>query len=66
MEAIKWIHIACVLLSGAGFFVRGILVARDSVFMSARPVKVLPHIVDTLLLFSGIVLASQWGWAVFQ
>ncbi|HEC18074.1 MAG TPA: regulator SirB [Gammaproteobacteria bacterium] len=63
MEAVKWLHVTCVLLSGAGFFTRGILLWRDSPWLQARLVKVLPHVVDTLLLASAIVLASQWGWA---
>jgi uncharacterized membrane protein SirB2 len=66
MEAIKWLHVGCAVLSGSGFFVRGILMMRDSALLQARVVKVSPHIVDTLLLLSAIVLASQWGWAALQ
>lgn len=66
METIKWIHVGCGLLSGSGFFVRGLLMLRESTLLQARPIKILPHVVDTFLLISAIVLASQWGWAALQ
>jgi uncharacterized membrane protein SirB2 len=66
MEAVKWLHVSCALLSGAGFFFRGVLMLRESVWLQARPVKIVPHVVDTVLLASAILLASQWGWAALQ
>jgi len=66
MESIKWVHVACALLSGSGFFVRGILMIRESAWLQARMVKVFPHVVDTVLLVSAIALASRWGWAALQ
>lgn len=66
MENIKLLHMACALLSVSGFFVRGILMMRESVWLQARVVKIAPHIVDTVLLVSAIILASQWGWAALQ
>ncbi|HHI93881.1 MAG TPA: hypothetical protein ENK04_10295 [Gammaproteobacteria bacterium] len=66
MESIKWLHVACALLSGSGFFTRGILMMRESAWLQVRMVKIIPHVVDTLLLVSAIVLASQWGWAALQ
>ena len=66
METIKWLHVSFAALSGSGFFARGILMLRDSPWLRARVVKIIPHVVDTLLLLSAIVLASQWGWAALQ
>jgi len=66
MEGIKWLHVACALLSGGGFFIRGILMMRESAWLQVRMVKIAPHVVDTLLLLSAIALASQWGWAALQ
>ncbi len=66
MESIKWLHVACALLSGSGFFTRGILMIREPAWLQVRMVKIIPHVVDTLLLVSAIVLASQWGWAALQ
>ena len=56
---IKTIHVACVVLSFAGFFIRGIWMLRDSTLLQQRWVKTTPHIVDTLLLVSAIWLAVQ-------
>ncbi len=66
MESIKWVHIACAVLSGSGFFIRGIWMMRESAWLQVRMVKVVPHVVDTVLLVSAVVLASQWGWAALQ
>ncbi len=55
--AIKFVHVACAVLSIAGFAWRGLLMLRDSPLLRARPVRVLPHIVDTVLLLSAGVLA---------
>ncbi|WP_455384918.1 SirB2 family protein [Acidihalobacter prosperus] len=50
------LHIATVLLSLAGFLTRGVWMLRGSSLLRARWVRVTPHIVDTLLLASGIGL----------
>jgi uncharacterized membrane protein SirB2 len=59
MELLKTIHVTCVLLSFTGFFVRGVWMIRDSSKLQLRLVKIAPHIVDTLLLASAVVLAFQ-------
>ena len=59
MEVIKTIHVTCVVLSFAGFFIRGIWMLKDSSLLQQRWVKTIPHIVDTLLLVSAITLAVQ-------
>lgn len=66
MEFIKILHVSCALLSISGFIARGVLMIKASPWLEARFVKTAPHFVDTLLLASGIILASQWGWAVLQ
>jgi len=66
MATVKWIHVGFALLSLCGFFARGILMMRGSRWLQARLVKITPHVVDTVLLASAIVLASQWGWAALQ
>jgi uncharacterized membrane protein SirB2 len=60
MVLIKSIHVACVVLSFTGFFVRGIWMMQESVRLQERWTKILPHVVDTLLLTSAIILAVQW------
>ena len=66
MGTVKIIHITCALISISGFVGRGILMIRESSLLSARWIKVLPHINDTVLLVSAIILASQWGWSALQ
>lgn len=66
MGIAKLIHISCALISISGFVGRGILMIKGSPLLTARWVKVLPHINDTILLVAAIVLASQWGWSALQ
>mgnify|MGYP002267016457 CR=1 FL=1 len=62
MEGVKLVHITCALVSGGGFFFRGILMMRGSALLQSRLIKITPHVIDTVLLISAIILASQWGW----
>jgi len=66
VEFIKTIHIVCALLSISGFVGRGLLMIKGSPLLTVRWVKVSPHIVDTVLLASAIMLASQWGWSALE
>lgn len=56
---IKYVHVACAILSGAGYFVRGLWMMRESPLLQKAWVKVAPHIIDTALLASAILLALQ-------
>jgi uncharacterized membrane protein SirB2 len=56
---LKHVHITCVVLSGAGFFIRGVWMIRESPWLHEKWVRVLPHIIDTTLLVSAILLAWQ-------
>jgi uncharacterized membrane protein SirB2 len=53
---IKYLHMSCAALSGSFFLLRGIWMLRKSDMLQQRWVKVLPHIVDTLLLASALVM----------
>jgi uncharacterized membrane protein SirB2 len=55
--ALKHLHITFAVLSGLLFLVRGIWMLRDSPRLQQRWAKILPHVVDTLLLASAIALA---------
>lgn len=59
--AVKHLHIACVVISGAGFFLRGLLMLRRSPLLAARWIRVLPHINDTVLLAAAIGLTVITG-----
>ena len=54
---IKTIHVTCVVTSYTLFFLRGVWLLKGSRIMRQRWVKVVPHITDTLLLASAIMLA---------
>src|SRR5574340_1233898 len=55
--ALKSIHVSCAALSFTLFFLRGIWSFNEAPIMRQRWVKVVPHIVDTLLLASALMLA---------
>jgi len=65
MGLLKFTHVICAALSFSGFFVRGIWMMMDSPRLQHRWVKTAPHIIDTLLLASAIVLAVQWHLSPF-
>lgn len=53
---VKVIHVSTAIISILGFFVRGVWMMRSSPMLNVRWVKIAPHINDTLLLISAIVL----------
>lgn len=54
---LKHVHMTCAALSGGLFTLRGGWMLANSALLQRRWVKVLPHIIDTLLLVSAIGLA---------
>lgn len=66
---LKHLHVTCVVLSGFGFCLRGGWMLVGSPLSRHRLTRVLPHIVDSLLLGSALSMAwmsSQYpfvnGW----
>jgi len=57
--ALKHFHVTCVVLSGLGFALRGWWMLNDSSLLRARLTRVVPHVVDTLLLGSALLMAWQ-------
>jgi uncharacterized membrane protein SirB2 len=55
--AVKHLHILFAILSGSLFLLRGVWMSIESPLLSRRWVKIVPHVIDTLLLLSAIVLA---------
>ncbi len=55
--AIKHLHVTCVVLSAAGFLLRGYWMMIRSSLLQSLPARVMPHIIDSALLISAIVLA---------
>jgi len=57
----KSIHVGCVVISLAGFVLRGLLMLAGSPWLQARFVRIAPHVIDTLLLASALWLAWLLG-----
>ena len=53
---LKLIHMTAVVLSGAGFFARGVGMLNDAAWVKHRIAKTLPHLVDTVLIVSALWL----------
>ncbi len=63
---LKNIHVTCALLSICGFALRGYWVLSDDVRRNDRLVRVLPHLIDTLLLSSAVAMLFIWGVSPFE
>ena len=55
--ALKHLHVTCVALTLLSFGARGAWMLLDSAWPRRRWVKIVPHVLDTLLLASGLALA---------
>lgn len=63
---LKNIHILLALTSGIGFALRGFIRLVLQRRLEQRIWKITPHIVDTLLLASGVTLWIVVGWPLFS
>lgn len=59
--ALKHLHLTFVVLSLLAFVVRGIWLFTGSGMLAKKWVKILPHIISTILLVSGIAVAIHLG-----
>lgn len=59
MLLLKYVHITCVVLSISGYLVRGVWMIRESSRLQQKWVRIVPHIIDTTLLVSAILLTLQ-------
>jgi uncharacterized membrane protein SirB2 len=55
------VHVSTVILSIAGFIFRGILHFRGSGLVNRKWLKITPHVIDTVLIISAIILLQQYG-----
>jgi uncharacterized membrane protein SirB2 len=60
-SSVKHIHIACAAVSASLFLLRGVWMLRASKLLQQRWVRIAPHLVDTLLLASAVLLAVWSG-----
>lgn len=58
---IKYLHVTLVFISISFFIIRFLGRQMDADFMRTKVIRVAPHIIDTLLLASGITLAILYN-----
>ncbi len=54
--AVKHLHMSFAALSGILFFARGMLMLRESTLLQSRWLRIAPHVIDSLLLGSALVM----------
>lgn len=65
MPILLKVHLATILFSFIGFVLRGIWRLQGSMLLETRFARVLPHVNDSVLFFSGlgmVVLTHQYPW----
>jgi len=62
---LKHLHVSMAALSILGFATRGFWAWRRPDLLARKPVKIVPHVVDTLLLLAAIGLLVMYGWNPF-
>jgi uncharacterized membrane protein SirB2 len=55
----KLVHISCAFLTITGFLARTYLKLRAAHYLQQRWLKIVPHVIDSILLASAIVLVIQ-------
>ena len=59
---LKSIHMLFILLSVGGFITRIMLVQFKPAWLQPKIAKIAPHVIDTILLLSGVGLVFQGNW----
>lgn len=62
---LKALHVSMAGLSIAGFVLRGVWAWRRPDLLARKPTRILPHVVDTLLLLAAVGLLFAYGWNPF-
>jgi uncharacterized membrane protein SirB2 len=63
---IKVIHLACALFSISGFLLRSYLMFIGSPWLKHKAVLVIPHLIDSIFLFSGFSMAFMVNFGLFS
>ena len=59
-EYLKLVHVSCAFVSIGGFALRGYWRISENPLRERRVTRILPHVVDTLLLGSAIGMLVMW------
>jgi uncharacterized membrane protein SirB2 len=62
---LKDIHLTCVALTFVSFSIRGIWLLSNSPYLQHNLSRVIPHVIDTILLLSGIAMVIVIYQAAF-
>lgn len=62
----KAVHVFCAYATGIGFALRGLLSIRQSELLGNRLIKTAPHVIDSLLLGSALVMVISWSWSPLE
>lgn len=72
-QLIKSIHALTAIVTIAGFLLRGFWMLTDNELLNRKLTRILPHVIDTLFLVSGVVLLVMLGgtpltqpWMLFK
>ncbi len=65
-QAIKHLHMSCAAFSVSFFILRFIWMLRGSSMLQQRWVRIVPHVVDTILLASALTMVYWSGQIPFQ
>lgn len=57
-----YLHIFCAFLSLALLSVRGVMQLNRQDWRAIKPLKILPHLSDTLLILSGLIILFAFGY----
>ncbi len=64
MNWIHHLHVLLAYLTVIGFALRAVWAFSGSPMLQRKPVRVLPHVVDTLLLVCGVTLLFGMGYSL--
>lgn len=65
-QAVKHLHMSCAAISISFFILRFSWMLRGSSILQQRWVRILPHVVDTILLASALTMVAWSGQIPFQ
>jgi uncharacterized membrane protein SirB2 len=65
-QAVKHLHMTCAAISVSFFILRFIWMRRGSSLLQQRWVRILPHVVDSILLASALTMVFWSGQIPFQ
>jgi uncharacterized membrane protein SirB2 len=58
----KIVHLICVVLTIIGFVGRVVLAETQPSLLKKKTFKIVPHVIDSLLVLSGVTLVIQGHW----